>query len=295
MNLTVTPLIRIAALVGLIAIVALGGSMMMLGRSHPSVATQSSSGRHGTAPASARIVHAPAKKHAAEPKFAKPTTKTVTPATHAKKTAPVTHKAVTPDKAVTTPATPATHKTVATPVQHTTATTHKASTTAKHTSTTTTTHKAATHKPAKFHGNPVYAALPLPLQWELAHHKVVVVSFYNPNDSVDAISVAEAHAGAVSAGAGFLLVNVLNDKVAGILTALLPNGGLLPQPGVLIYRAPGNIAMRLDGFADRDSISQAATDALSASEATLQSGAPSSTATAVPTAAPATPAVTPTP
>lgn len=292
MNLTVTPLIRIVALVGLVAIVALGGSMMMLGRSHPSTTTVSSSGRHGTAPASARIVHVPAKKHT-EPKFAKPTTKTATPATHAKKTAPVTHKAVTTHKTV---ATPAKHKTVATPVQHKAATTHKASTAAKHKTATTTKHKAATHKAAKFHGNPVYEALPLPLQWELAHHKVVVVSFYNPNDSVDSISVAEAHAGAVSAGAGFLLVNVLDDKVAGILTALLPNGGLLPQPGVLIYRAPGNIAMRLDGFADRDSISQAATNALSASALTLQSGAPAATATAVPSAAaPATPAVTPTP
>jgi hypothetical protein len=292
MNLTVTPLIRIAALVGLIAIVALGGSMMMLGRSHPSTTTVSSSGRHGSAPAGARIVHAPAKKHL-DPKFVKPKTKTATPATHAKTTAPATHKAVTPPATVTTPAKP---KTVATPVQHKSATTHKASTTAKHKATTVAKHKAATHKSAKFHGNPVYAALPLPLQWELAHHKVVVVSFYNPNDSVDTISVAEAHAGAVSAGAGFLLVDVLNDKVAGILTALLPNGGLLPQPGVLIYRAPGNIAMRLDGFVDRDSISQAATNALSASAATLQSGAPSATATAVPTAAaPTTPAVTPTP
>jgi hypothetical protein len=283
MNLTVTPLIRIAALVGLIAILALGGSMMMLGRSHPSsTTTVSSGGRHGSAPASARVVHAPAKKHV-DPTLVKPKAKTATPATPAtpaKKTVPATHKAVTTHKAVATPATPAKHKTAATPVQHKAATTHK----------------AATHKPAKFHGNPVYAALPPPLQWELAHHKVVVVSFYNPNDSVDAISVAEAHAGAVSAGAGFLLVNVLNDKVAGILTALLPNGGLLPQPGVLIYRAPGNITTRLDGFADRDSISQAATNALSASEASLQSGAPPAAATAVATAAPpSTPAATPTP
>jgi hypothetical protein len=278
MNLTVTPLIRIAALVGVIAIVALGGSMVMLGRSHPSTTTTlSSSGRHGSAPASARVVNVPAKKPAASPKFAQPKAKTAATATHAKKaTAPATHKAVTPHKAV---ATPAKHKTVAT---------HKAPTATKH--------KAATHKPAKFHGNPVYAALPAPLQWELAHHKVVVVSFYNPHDSVDSISVAEAHAGAVSAGAGFLLVNVLDDKVAGILTALLPNGGLLPQPGVFIYRAPGNIAMQLDGFADRDSVSQAATNALSASLASLQSGAPSATATAIPTpAAPAAPAVTPTP
>lgn len=117
-------------------------------------------------------------------------------------------------------------------------------------------------KPRAFHGNPVYANLPQPLQWQLAHHKVVVVSVYNPQSDVDAISVAEAHEGAVAANAGFLLVSVLDNKVAGILTALLPGGGLLPDPGVLVYRAPGDVALRLDGFADRDSVAQAAVNAL---------------------------------
>jgi len=127
--------------------------------------------------------------------------------------------------------------------------------------------RTATHAPAKpaapkRHGNLVYADLPAPLQWQLALHKVVVVSLYDPNADVDAISVAEAHAGAVDAGAGFLLVSVLDNKVAGILTALLPGGGLLPAPGVLVYRAPGELMVRLDGFADRTSVAQAVTNAL---------------------------------
>ena len=116
--------------------------------------------------------------------------------------------------------------------------------------------------PARFRGNPVYAQLPQALQWQLAHHKIVVVSLYNPGSNVDAISVAEAHAGATDANAGFLLVSVLDNKVAGLLTALLPGGGLLPDPGVLVYRAPGDVALRLDGFADRASVAQAATNAL---------------------------------
>ena len=91
----------------------------------------------------------------------------------------------------------------------------------------------------------------------------MVVSLYNPSSDVDAISVAEAHAGALDAGAGFLLVSVLDNKVAGILTALLPDGGLLPDPGVLVYRAPGDIAVRLDGFADRDAVAQAAANVIS--------------------------------
>ncbi len=152
-------------------------------------------------------------------------------------------------------------------------------------------HKKA--KPARFHGNAVYAQLPKPLQWQLAHHKVVVVSFYNPSSSVDAISVAEAHAGATDAGAGFLLVSVLDNKVAGILTALLPGGGLLPDPGVIIYRAPGDIALRLDGFADRASVAQAATNAIAG-----ENGPASATSTvpaAVTPVVPVAPATTGTP
>jgi hypothetical protein len=136
-------------------------------------------------------------------------------------------------------------------------------------------------KPTAFHGNRVYANLPQPLQWQLAHHKVVVVSLYNPSADVDAISVAEAHAGAVDAGAGFLLVNVLDNKVAGILTALLPGGGLLPDPGVLVYRAPGDLAIRLDGFADRDSVAQAAAN-VSAGETGPAASAAGASATPTP-------------
>lgn len=149
-------------------------------------------------------------------------------------------------------------------------------------------HKA---KQAAFHGNEVLAQLPAPLQWQLAHHKIVVVSVYNPQSDTDAISVAEAHAGAVSAGAGFLLVSVLDNKVAGILTALLPGGGLLPDPGVLIYRAPGNVAIRIDGFVDRDAVAQAATNALNGETEPLATSTTSTAPAAVPAAA-AAPATT---
>jgi hypothetical protein len=112
------------------------------------------------------------------------------------------------------------------------------------------------------HGNRVYAQLPRPLRRKLAHHRVVVVSFYNPRSDVDAISLAEARAGAIAAGAGFLPVSVLDNRVAGILTGLLPGGGLLPEPGVLVYRAPGRIELRIDGFADRRAVEQAARNVL---------------------------------
>jgi hypothetical protein len=230
-NLTVSPQIKILALVGLLAAVALAASMFVLGGSSkktPTVAAHVPAKahtpvRHTTKPRATVPAHAPAK----------PVTKTHT-VSHAK-----AHKKV---------------------------------------------------KPARFHGNPVYAQLPKPLQWQLAHHKVVVVSFYNPSSSVDAISVAEAHAGATDAGAGFLLVSVLDNKVAGILTALLPGGGLLPDPGVIIYRAPGDIALRLDGFADRASVAQAATNAIAGE--TGPASATSTVPAAVTPVVPAAPATT---
>jgi hypothetical protein len=207
MNTTISPQIRILAVVGLLAAVGLGASLLVFG--------------HGSSKTAGRAA----------------TTRSSTQTTAAH-TTPRTH--VTPAKAA------------------------HAAQAAKH---ATKTHAAArTHarkaKPAGFRGNRVYATLPQPLQWALAHHKVVVVSLYNPSSDVDAISVAEAHAGAIDAGAGFLLVSVLDNKVAGILTALLPGGGLLPDPGVLVYRAPGDIAVRLDGFADRASVAQAATNVI---------------------------------
>ena len=177
--------------------------------------------------------------------------------THAK--TPAAHRSVSPAKART-----ATHKAPAKAVTHkATATKQKAhATAAKPATAAKATAKTAAKHAAARHGNLVDATLPQALQWQLAQHKIVVVSIYDPKSDVDAISVAEAHAGAVDAKAGFLLVNVLNNSLAGLLTGVLPGGGLLPDPGVLIYRAPGTLAIRIDGFADRDAIAQAAADAL---------------------------------
>lgn len=237
MNLTVSPQIRILAIVGLLAALGLGASTFLLGghatKTQTSPATTPTVRRH-TTPATTPATTTPT-RHATKPHVAtKPTTK----AHH--------------------------HRRVAT--------------------------KPRTHL---FHGNPVYAQLPQALQWQLAHHKVVVVSLYNPRSDVDGISVAEAHAGAVDAGAGFLLVNVLDNKVAGILTALLPGGGLLPDPGVLVYRAPGQIAIRLDGFNDRDAVAQAALNAMAGESDPVTTDTTSTTTTPAVTPAPVPTTTTP--
>ncbi len=215
MTVTISPQIRIIALVGLLAALGLGASMFTLNRGGSKSETVASSTPAATTPAK----------------------------THTTPVAPASAKPQAPARHVTKPAAHPVAKPATKPHAAVRPHAHKAS------------------KPAGFRGNPVYAQLPAPLQWQLAHHKIVVVSIYNPRSDVDAISVAEAHAGAVEAGSGFLLVSVLDNKVAGILTALLPGGGLLPDPGVLVYRAPGEVALRIDGFADRASVAQAATNA----------------------------------
>ncbi|MES1246991.1 MAG: hypothetical protein ABUS54_04880 [Actinomycetota bacterium] len=227
MNLTLSPQIKILALVGVLAIVGLLASMTLLG--------------HSSSPSADS-----------------------TPV----RTTPRVTTAVTPPKS-TTPSKP--HATTTTPAK--TATKHHAATT----------HKA--HAATKTHvaqGYKVYATLPSALQWQLSQHGVVVVSTYDPNADVDKISANEAFAGATDAKAGFLLVSVLDNSVAGKLTALLPGGGLLPDPGVLVYKAPGNIIYRFDGFVDRDTVEQAAVNAM-AGQVGVASSTDSTTTTTTPT------------
>jgi hypothetical protein len=130
--------------------------------------------------------------------------------------------------------------------------------------------------------------LPILLADALHAHRIVVVSVIDPQSQTDAVSYAEARAGAADAGVGFLGVSVLDDTVAAPLTAALPGGGLLPLPGTLIYRAPGTLVERVDGFADKDSIAALALNARTA-PALTGSSAPASTTTtpAAPAPAPA--------
>lgn len=200
MNLTLSPQIKIIALVGVLAAVGLMASLTLLG-GHSSSATDA--------------------------------------VTSVQRVPPRRSTATTPAKTAKTPATtPA--KTAAKPHVHA---------------------KPKPRPKPVARGNLVYSTLPSQLQYALSQHDVVVVSTYDPNADVDKIAAAEAYAGANDAKVGFLLVDVLDDAVAGRLTALLPGGGLLPDPGVLVYKAPGNIAFRFDGFVDRATVAQAAANA----------------------------------
>ena len=156
--------------------------------------------------------------------------------------------------------------------------------TTAHAATPVVTRPKAKPKPA-----PPANGLPIVLNDMFRQHRIVVVSVFDPQDKTDAVSYAEARAGAADAGAGFLGVSVLDDSVAGPLTAALPDQGLLPVPGLLIYRRPGVLVERVDGFEDRAGVAQLAAGAVTAAPFAAATAATTTPVAAVPTAAPTTP------
>jgi len=104
----------------------------------------------------------------------------------------------------------------------------------------------------------IAAGLPNSIATALGRQRVVVVSIYNPYSEVDGIAFAEARAGAKNAGVGFVGLNVLSQAQVGKLTQTL---GLLPDPGFLVYTRPGTLVARINGFADKETVAQAAQNA----------------------------------
>jgi hypothetical protein len=100
----------------------------------------------------------------------------------------------------------------------------------------------------------------LPSSVSSAFHgrKVVVVALYAPDVPLDEMAVAEARAGAAAAGVGFVALNVHQESQSRPLTKLL---GVLEDPGVLVFRRPGDVFLRLSGYADQQTVAQAARNA----------------------------------
>jgi hypothetical protein len=116
-------------------------------------------------------------------------------------------------------------------------------------------------KPVVDHGaiaTALKAGLPAPVAEAFGLHDTVVVSLYDPYSQVDGISFAEAKAGAGLAGVGFVPLNVLSQAQVGKLTEQL---GLLPDPGLLVYVRPARLVVKISGFADKETVAQAAQDA----------------------------------
>ena len=233
MDLTLTPRVKVIALAGILAAVVMVGGMQVLAHRQATAAS---------APLPPVVHHVAPTPPAAAPKPSAHKAAThKPPARHhsAHKThAAAAKPAAKPKPAATTP----TSVTVgSTPATTTPATTTPAPTVAAE----------ATVTPG----------LPGALATLLRKFPVVVISIYDPQSQVDAIAYAEAQAGAKTAGAGFLPVNVLDDKIVAPVTALLPGGGLLPDPGVLVFQRPGTLVTQFAGFADRDTVAQAVANA----------------------------------
>ena len=206
MTFTLSPPVRYAALLGLLAAVLIGGGLTMPGHGGSSVAT-------------AHVI----KHHPFGSGVKKQSTQ------------------VTPKK-------------------------HVAATT-RHVATATKPKAAHVAPPVKAPARPsaavlaaIKAGLPAAVAQALGRHRVVVVSLYNPYSEVDGIAFAEAKAGAQLAGVGFVPLNVLSQAQVGKLTELL---GLLPDPGLLVYTRPATLVVRISGFADKETVAQAAQNAAS--------------------------------
>ncbi|HEX3266931.1 MAG TPA: hypothetical protein VHQ98_02995 [Gaiellaceae bacterium] len=112
----------------------------------------------------------------------------------------------------------------------------------------------------------VVDGMPAALAAALASHKVVVVSLYAPRSSVDEMATAEAKHGAALAGAGFVAFSVANERIVSPLSSLLTGAPtaadrVLDGPAVLVFQRPRTLFVRLNGFADRDTVAQAAANA----------------------------------
>ena len=99
------------------------------------------------------------------------------------------------------------------------------------------------------------AGLPAVVADALGEHAVVVVTIGSARDGIDDMLAAEARSGARLAGAGFVAVDSSNDRVAGALAKKL---GLLPDPAILVFKRPGELALRFDTFVDHETVAQAA-------------------------------------
>jgi hypothetical protein len=118
----------------------------------------------------------------------------------------------------------------------------------------------------KAHVPAVIGGMPSALALALRSHSVVVVSLYTPDSSVDAMATEEARHGAAVAHVGFVAFSVADEKVVSPLSSVLtgaptPADRVLDGPATLVFVRPNSLFVRLNGFADRDTIAQAAANA----------------------------------
>jgi hypothetical protein len=97
-----------------------------------------------------------------------------------------------------------------------------------------------------------------PLERALERNRVVVALFYAPDVAYDTIETREARAGALAARAGFLALDVTDNRAVGELATTYD---VRDAPAILVFRRGPRVAVRLSGYADREAVAQAAQNA----------------------------------
>jgi hypothetical protein len=92
----------------------------------------------------------------------------------------------------------------------------------------------------------------------LEENRVVVVLFYAPGSAYDTIQAREARAGAAAGGAGFLAVDVSRDRQVASLAAAFQ---VRDAPAILVVKRGFRVVFRINGYADRETVAQAAANA----------------------------------
>ncbi|HSL63570.1 MAG TPA: hypothetical protein VK874_02840 [Gaiellaceae bacterium] len=189
MELSVSPQVRLLALVGLLAALALAGGMLLLTRS------QASAGADDLSQAELS-------------------------------------RALTPKRAAAAPQ-PATPATAAKP-------------------------KAAPRPKPK--AMPLVAAngVPTAIMDALRRSPAAVVALTARGAEIDGVTLAEARAAAAAARVPYVEIDVLRPALGRAIARTL---GVVEPPATLVYRRPAEVYLQLDGYADRDTIAQAAENA----------------------------------
>ena len=105
------------------------------------------------------------------------------------------------------------------------------------------------------------AGLPAVVAKGFASNDVVVVELYARDAPLDTMALKEAVAGASLAGAKLVAIDVTAKPSDAALRKLSQKGSGLEAPAVLVYRRPGELFVKLNGFVDHQTGAQAADNA----------------------------------
>ncbi len=105
---------------------------------------------------------------------------------------------------------------------------------------------------------PADPTIPTSLSRALVRNRIVVVSLYAKGAGVDGLARSEARSGAQSAGAGFVALDVLTEPRAVRFAQRLD---VFANPAVLVLARGPKVRTKILGFADRETVAQAAANA----------------------------------